>query len=55
MIEFVKHNSIKIKGSKTIYIDPYKIEEEYKDADYIFSTHSHYDHFSSEDIPDNIG
>ena len=50
MIEFVKHNSIKIKGSKTIYIDPYKIEEEYKDADYIFSTHSHYDHFSEEDI-----
>ena len=50
MIEFVKHNSIKIKGSKTVYIDPYKIEEEYKDADYIFSTHSHYDHFSEEDI-----
>lgn len=50
MIEFVKHNSIKIKGSKTIYIDPYKIEKEYNDADYIFSTHSHYDHFSSEDI-----
>ena len=50
MIEFVKHNSIKIKGSKTIYIDPYKIEEEYNDADYIFSTHSHYDHFSPEDI-----
>ena len=50
MIEFVKHNSIKIKGSKTIYIDPYKIETEYKDADYIFSTHSHYDHFSEEDI-----
>ena len=50
MIEFVKHNSIKIKGSKTIYIDPYKIEKEYNDADYIFSTHSHYDHFSPEDI-----
>ena len=50
MIEFVKHNSIKIKGSKTIYIDPYKIEKEYNDADYIFITHSHYDHFSPEDI-----
>lgn len=49
-IDFVKHNSIKIKGSKTIYIDPYKIEEDYKDADYIFCTHSHYDHFSIEDI-----
>lgn len=49
-IEFVKHNSIKIRGSKIIYIDPYKIEEDYKDADYIFCTHSHYDHFSPEDI-----
>ncbi|MBO5178945.1 MAG: MBL fold metallo-hydrolase [Clostridia bacterium] len=49
-IEFVKHNSIKIKGSKIIYIDPYKIEEAFNDADYVFCTHSHYDHFSPEDI-----
>lgn len=49
-IEFVKHNSIKIKGSKIIYIDPYKIEDACNDADYIFCTHSHYDHFSPEDI-----
>lgn len=49
-IEFVKHNSIKIKGSKIIYIDPYEIEKEYRDADYIFCTHSHYDHFSLADI-----
>ena len=49
-IEFVKHNSIKIRGSKIIYIDPYKIEEACNDADYIFCTHSHYDHFSAEDI-----
>lgn len=44
------HNSIKIEGNKVIYIDPYKIEKNYNDADYIFSTHSHYDHFSEEDI-----
>ena len=49
-IEFVKHNSIKIRGSKIIYIDPYEIEQNYNDADYIFCTHSHYDHFSPEDI-----
>lgn len=49
-IEFVKHNSIKITGSKTIYIDPFKIDKNYNDADYIFCTHSHYDHFSPEDI-----
>lgn len=49
-IKFVKHNSIKIGGSKTIYIDPFKIDRSYNDADYIFCTHSHYDHFSPEDI-----
>ena len=44
------HNSIKIVGKKTIYIDPFHIQEEFHDADIIFSTHSHYDHFSEEDI-----
>ena len=44
------HNSIKIEGSKTIYIDPYNIKEAMHDADYIFSTHTHYDHFSEDDI-----
>ena len=48
--EVLCHNSIKIKGNKIIYIDPYKISENYNDADYIFCTHSHYDHFSEEDI-----
>lgn len=49
-VEVLCHSSIKITGSKTIYIDPFKIAENYKDADYIFCTHSHYDHFSKEDI-----
>lgn len=44
------NNSIKISGSKTIYIDPYEIEDAMHDADYIFCTHSHYDHFSIQDI-----
>lgn len=49
-LEVLCHSSIKITGSKTIYIDPFKILENYNDADYIFCTHSHYDHFSKEDI-----
>ncbi len=49
-IEVLCHSSIKITGEKIIYIDPFKIEKNYNDADYIFSTHSHYDHFSKEDI-----
>ncbi len=44
------HSSIKIEGEKIIYVDPYSIDENYGDADYIFCTHSHYDHFSKEDI-----
>ncbi len=44
------HNSIKLSGSKKIYVDPFMIDKEYKDADYIFCTHGHYDHFSEDDI-----
>ncbi len=50
-IEVFTHSSIRIKGnSTTIYIDPFKIREEFRDADYVFITHQHYDHFSIEDI-----
>lgn len=49
-VEVLKHSSIKIKKSKTIYIDPFKMDTKYADADIIFCTHSHYDHFSLEDI-----
>lgn len=44
------HSSIRLKGSKTIYIDPYQIKEEKHDADFILCTHTHYDHYSPEDI-----
>ena len=44
------HSSIKINEEKVIYVDPYKIKEINKDADLIFITHEHYDHYSIEDI-----
>jgi len=43
-------NSIKINASNVIYFDPYLIEERTGDADYIFLTHDHYDHFSLDSI-----
>ena len=43
-------SSIKITGSKTIYFDPLEITDEPHDADMVFITHEHYDHFSPEDI-----
>ena len=49
-IEVLYHNSIKINKGLTIYFDPFKINKEYMDADIIFVTHSHYDHYSEEDI-----
>ncbi len=49
MITVNCQSSIKITGDKTIYVDPLKIEENH-DADYIFITHTHWDHFSKEDI-----
>ena len=44
------HSSIKINGEKVIYVDPYKIKGINNDADLIFITHEHYDHYSIEDI-----
>ena len=49
-IEVLYHSSIKINRKDTIYFDPFKIDKEYHDADIIFITHSHYDHYSEEDI-----
>jgi len=53
MLEGIKincHSSIKIEKDKIIYIDPFRINKVPHDADYIFITHSHYDHFSVQDI-----
>ena len=50
-IECLGHSTIKInRNGKIIYIDPYNIEKNINDADIIFITHNHYDHFSPEDI-----
>ena len=49
-IEVLIHSSIKFSKDIIIYFDPYKINKEYHDADIIFITHSHYDHYSPLDI-----
>ena len=49
-VEVLCHSSIKINKEKVIYIDPFKIEKNYNDADIVFITHDHYDHYSEEDI-----
>ena len=52
-INVIAQNAIKIitEQGKIIYFDPFKLDEEATyDADIIFITHAHYDHFSPEDI-----
>lgn len=45
-------NSIRVDSNVgKIYIDPFRMNEEPKDADYILITHDHFDHFNIEDIP----
>lgn len=58
MIENIKwlgHASVLIeKEGKIIYVDPWKLKT-VKQADLILVTHSHYDHFSIEDINKIMG
>ena len=43
-------SSIKLTLHKTIYFDPYKVENDMHDADIIFITHNHYDHMDNASI-----
>lgn len=49
-IEVLCHSAIRINKGKIIYVDPFHLEKQYNDADIILITHSHYDHFSEDDI-----
>lgn len=52
-IELIAQSALRIidKNGKVIYFDPFELGDKYsRDADYIFITHTHYDHLSLEDI-----
>ena len=46
------HSSIRIDAGEgaVVYVDPFRLTDEPHDADLVLVTHSHYDHFSPEDI-----
>lgn len=43
-------SSIRIEGSQVLYFDPFQIGTASQDADMIFITHDHYDHFDPPSI-----
>jgi L-ascorbate metabolism protein UlaG (beta-lactamase superfamily) len=50
-LKWLGHASFKIyQDKKIIYIDPWQIPNEANDATLVLVSHSHYDHFSPEDI-----
>ena len=49
-LHWLGHSGFRIDGSKTVYIDPWKLPRGAKKADVILVTHEHFDHFSKDDI-----
>ena len=45
-----EQSSIRVDEGKIIYSDPYNIRNAAHDADIILITHSHFDHYSPDDI-----
>ena len=44
------HSSVRAEGPRVLYFDPFQMKTAAHDADIIFVTHDHFDHFSPEDI-----
>ena len=49
-IHWLGHDSFRLDGSSTVYIDPWKLAADSPPADLILITHDHSDHFDVSDI-----
>jgi len=50
-----EQSSIRIEGGKILYFDPFRLPDEPHDADFIFLTHDHFDHYSPADLRKALG
>ncbi len=49
-IHWLGHDSFRLDGTSTVYIDPWKLPSDAVPAGLILITHDHFDHFSPPDI-----
>lgn len=49
-IEWLGHDSFRLTGSATVYIDPWRLSKGAAAADLVLVTHDHSDHFDKNDI-----
>jgi L-ascorbate metabolism protein UlaG (beta-lactamase superfamily) len=49
-VAWLGHDSFRLTGSKTVYIDPWHIAAGAPPADLILVTHEHFDHFDKGDV-----
>ena len=49
-IHWLGHDSFRLDGSSTVYIDPWKLRAGAPRADLVLVTHDHFDHFSQHYI-----
>ena len=54
-IHWLGHDSFRLDGGVTLYIDPYKLPAGQPQAGVILVTHEHFDHLSPHDIDQIAG
>ncbi len=49
-ITWIGHASFRLAGDSVVYVDPWKLQLKAHDADIVFVSHPHSDHYSADDV-----